>query len=44
MPKGVLALFVIPELIRHREEVDAYQDPNSPAIEVLMSGGGGGDG
>ena len=37
MPKGVLALFVIPELIRHREEVDAYQDPNSPAIGVCTA-------
>ena len=40
----MLALFAIPELIRHREEVDACQDPNSPAIGVLMSGGGGGSG
>ena len=37
MPKGVLALFAIPELIRHREEVDAYQDPNSPAIGVCTA-------
>jgi hypothetical protein len=37
MPKGVLALFAIPELIRHREEQDACQDPNSPAIEVCTA-------
>ena len=37
MPKGVLAHFAIPELIRHREEVDAYQDPNSPAIGVCTA-------
>ena len=37
MPKGVLALFAIPELIRHREQVDAYQDPNSPAIGVCTA-------
>ena len=44
MPKGVLALFAMPELIRHREQVDAYQDPNRPAIWGLHGGGGGGDG